>query len=89
MQIFIKIPSKYDKKIFFKFAKIKSTKKNDKPIIEFLKKKKFSPVEQKEIVSEWNFLEDTNKELLELQNIKYSPSELLNDKNIKHSPSGW
>ena len=81
-QIVRKMPSQEDKIRFLKFTKNYRTKKNDKPIIEFLKKKKFSPVEQNEIVSEWNFAEDTNKELLKQQNIKYSPPEWLKDKTL-------
>ena len=51
------------------------------PLEEFLKKKKFSPDEQKQIVSDWEF--ETNKELLELAK---QPSDARWSDDLKGRP---
>jgi hypothetical protein len=75
-----RMPTQEDKIQFLQFAKKKREdvapkKKASSPLQEFLIKKKFSPVEQNQILSEWDI--ETNRELLENANKPYSPPEWL------------
>ena len=74
---------------------IKLKKKTSSPLEEFLEDKKFSPVDKKLILSEWDH-EATNRELIELAKQPYTPPEWLKegwnpDKYDKKSPKndGW
>ena len=56
---------------------IKLKKKTSSPLEEFLEDKKFSPIDKKLILSEWEF--EVYKELQDLYNKPYSPPEWLKE----------